>query len=147
MCAATSVSCDGFIGTRHACASATEPRLQRNLLLELHDDIANGAAAPQRSPQRLGGAPDQVRVIERHACRRALDRKGTLTRNAADRIVQRQRLEYGAQLVKAVGPHAEDAEIEIDLRVGPNRDSHHGIYEFTNLRIAESDNAIEFDNS
>ena len=32
------------------------------------------------------------------------------------------RLEYGAQLVKAVGPHAEDAEIEIDLRVRADRD-------------------------
>ena len=77
----------------------------------------------------------------------ALDRKRTLARNAVDRVVQRQRLEDGAQLVKAVGPHAEHAQIEIDLRVGANRDSDHGIYELTNLRIAELDSAIEFDNS
>jgi len=38
-------------------------------------------------------------------------------RNAANRVVQCDRLEYGPQLVKAVGTHAEHAQIEVDLGV------------------------------
>ena len=92
-------------------------------LVQANEHVPDGPVAPQRAPQGVRGAPDQVRLVERHARDVALDGKWTFPRDALDRVVQRDGLEDGPQLVKAVGPHAEDAQIEVDLGVGTNRDA------------------------
>ena len=42
-------------------------------------------------------------------------------RDTANHVVKRERLEDGAQLVKAVRPRAKHAQVQIDLRVRANR--------------------------
>src|SRR5512138_577643 len=53
-------------GRRRIGAASAEPRLQWNLFVELHDEVANRTASPQRSPQCLGGAPDQIGAVKRY---------------------------------------------------------------------------------
>ncbi len=115
--AATSVSWDARTGTCQRCASATqggggvgaaatEPRLERDPLFQMHADVGDGPRAPQRAPQRLGRLPHQVRAVERHAGRVAREGERPAGRRARDGVVQRHGLEHGAQLVEAVGPRA-----------------------------------------
>ena len=111
---------------RRVGAAAAEPRLQRESLSRSGSTVSRRLArAAERRPQRRGRPPDEVR--RRRAARRAC---GTSARTApaaamqSERVVQRDRLEDGPQLVIAVGARAEHAQIEVDLRVRP--DAHAG---------------------
>jgi hypothetical protein len=77
--------------------------------VQTHEHVAYRTWPAQRAPQRARGAPDEVRFVERHTRGITLDRERTGTGNAVDRVVQRQRLEDGTQLVKAVGTRTQDA--------------------------------------
>src|SRR5262245_16914073 len=109
-------------GGRRIRAAAAKSRLQWNLFIELHDDVSNRAGSAKRSPQRLGSTPDQVRVIKWHTRGRAFEPKRTRSRNAAKRVVNRDRLEYSPKLVEAVSAHPQDAQIEVDLGMRADRD-------------------------
>ncbi|MNC85597.1 hypothetical protein D3C83_12060 [compost metagenome] len=108
---------------RRIAAAAAQSRLDGNPLVQANDDVRERRLAPARLPERFSGAPHEVPAVERHARRVALDGERPLARLALDHVVQRDRLEDGAQLVKAVGPHAEDAQVQVDLGVGADGDA------------------------
>ena len=53
-------------------AAAAEPGLHGDGLLDGDDRVARLAGTPQRRPQPRGRAPHEIRVVERHAGRAAL---------------------------------------------------------------------------
>src|SRR6185312_3615669 len=89
-----------------------------DLLVDRDDDVARRTGAAERFPQSSGRPPHQIGLVERHAGLPAFHGEGTATLDQRQRVVQLDRLKDRAQLVKAVHPGPEDAQIEIDLGVG-----------------------------
>jgi hypothetical protein len=130
----TSAPSDGAIArtratsTRHSRPSARRAAAA-SLLGQTNRQIARSAAAAGGLPQVRGGAPDQVGVVGRAA--RIVAREPKTPANAADceRVVQRDRLKDGPQLVKAIGSQAEHVQRSVDFRERANarqRPSAHG---------------------
>ena len=110
---------------RRVGAAAAEPGLRRDALAQT-DDRRRAAS------RRAGARPSATAATppSRSRLRRSVGTSGSshsiangpLRRRERQHVVQRQRLKDGAQIVIAVGPHAEDAQVEVDLgERGKNR--------------------------
>ncbi len=82
---------------------------------------------PRRSDRHSASAARQIRFDWSSGTPATLHSIANGPSRGMQRIVScsEMRLEDGAQLVKAVGPHPEHAKIEIDLGVSANRDGEH----------------------
>ena len=89
--------------------------------MQPHQHVLTGPWTP-RSPQRFSGTPHEIRSIERHTSRLALDCERADSRHTLDRVVELQRLEDRPELMEPVGPRAEHTQVEIDLGVRANHD-------------------------
>ena len=94
----------------------------QDVLDRLHADHQAGdvAVPADGAPQRLGRFPDQIRPVERNSGCVALDREWSRTRHQFETVVQRNGLEYGAQLVEPVGAGTQYTQIQVDLGVSAN---------------------------
>jgi hypothetical protein len=81
---------------------------------------AQRAAAVRCDPHLVRRAPDQVLAIGRTPGVVAAEREPVARPRDRQRIVQRNRLKNGAQLVIAVGARAEDAQRQVNLCERPD---------------------------
>ncbi len=110
---------------RRVRASAAQPGLRRNALVE-RDDRIRGPVGKRRirglrrnQTRRL---PDQIGAIERHARIVAAQLERPRPRLAHERVVQRERLQHGHHIVIAVRALPENLQVQVDLGERLNSD-------------------------
>src|SRR6185503_2230058 len=115
---------------RRVGAAATKPCGRRDHLVEPDVDVLWLVGPSPGAPERVGGLPDQVRLIHRDTRRAALQRERPPARRERERVRQPDGLHERPHVMVAIGLPRAYAKHQIDLGRGPQYQSarHYGCF-------------------